>query len=847
MKIRKLLFLLLIIVSVFVVSGCGKKETPELPSTPLKILPNGTSNYMTVKKDGVSYSVSVDEMYVKLRNDVGFASVIEWADKTIVKSFSKRDLYKKLSSGTSDFSDIDDTPYWDLVTEDEIINDMIVAYFKGDVGSQTREELINILKTTYLEEVYNQGYRTFDDLLDFFHLRRAKYKCVADYYEIYKQADPYTEGQKKTFYKENYFNDFSMILLPFNSYNEAEGTLKQLGFTISAKNVEEENDYDKWIVTATQKEATANEVAKAFIDLYNGTMFKKIDAQTVSKLEEGKQYSVVNGNIVFNTEEYPEVFDYSGRDLNSISADLYSSINSMSTYTNQTGTTWYSPRIRTINDNVYLILNIDKDLCQTYEEVKDNLPAQMRSSDLTDDEVGIQMAYIRYLNELVIYDGSIKYSYNNTFGYKVTEDAIYHDTYVAVLDIEDKNGSRLNSQYTKEAMFKDMDYAYGPYISSEIVNYYNFLYDSKYNNVFDLTMDTINDKDRILNKVTWDFMVSDVEAEKKTFLNDEYYMYGYPASYGWENFMAEQYGVLSERDLALLYLRRSLMQEYIDSTSDLKGVSEDSQLWKYFKESMKDIADSYYKVDANTITLTYAGSNGVNSSPETWTTEQKALIEEFYKEILKILEADPEKLVESLEAITYAYNNAPYLLGDLQDANSVYLGVNMSKYKTAGIKLYNTDLETFVNGANGISIDKVAKEIWDLDPTSETPVLYGTSKNPKYIVNSEGYIVYVNEKCFDMTRLDDTGRNVPTLQEIQLYIADPTSDAITMELFTVIGDIYTPLSAELGTVYYIARDLYKAQANYEIIFSKANFTINEYQKVLQMSIAEAESNLNYTK
>lgn len=172
----------------------------------------------------------------------------------------------------------------------------------------------------------------------------------------------------------------------------------------------------------------------------------------------------------------------------------------------------------------------------------------------------------------------------------------------------------------------------------------------------------------------------------------------------------------------------------------------------------------------------------------------------------------------------------------------------MAKYKTAGLKLYSVDLGDFSNGQYGVEIDTVAKEIWDENPTSEDPTLYGTAATPQYITNYDGYYIYINVKSFDLNRIgEEKDRIIPNLSEIQLYLADEETELLSSEQKQVIQDVYIPLAAELGTMYNVARILYKEQLNYEFTFRYKTYDLGVYLKVLEISIEQAEAKLNFTK
>ena len=850
---KKTLLLIALIMGISCIFGCdGCKKVPEVEDDPKQILVEGKETYLTVKQGEYSYDITVDEMYLNLRNEIGFSTVVNWADKTIVQNFSKRDLYKKMSKAQNEYLEIDDTPYWNFVTDEEIIEDMTKDYFGGNTSGYTQEQIMEILQKDYLEEVYAHGFRKFDDLKEFYHLKLAKSRCVADYYQILREADPYTEGEKKTFYNEKYLTNFWGIIIPFNSYLEIENTLRELGYSIHSKDVDNPADYNKWINIKTGNEATTAEIIQTMITLYNETMVKKLNAQTAAKITEGTDYTLINGEYTFITDNKNSILYHLGNNIRTSNNDLYTFMKSLSTLVENdaVNANWYTPKIQVLGEINYLILNIKKEEPKTYEEVGNNIISEMMKNDLTEDEVNELMAHIRWLNNLVIYDGNVRYEYNNIFEKKVTEVSTSHEIYVAVMDIIDKqNGSSSVGMYTKEQMFLDMDYTYGPYVTIELINYHNFLFDSKYNNVYDLRTNVKNEAERILDENAWELVVNDVVIEKGTFLRGDYTMYGYSSGYGWENFIGEVYGVRTDKELALLYLRRDLMNTYINSISDVTGLSEDSSLWKYFNNKMQEIANQYFKVTAWGMIVTYLGADGNGTHPDTWTAEQKALAQEFYKELMQFIEIDVANYKENIDSLIYAYSIAPYLLGENQNpGNSTFMGINMSKYKTAGLKLYSIDLGDFTVGTHGVEIDKAAKEIWDVDPTSEEPTLYGASEAPKYIANDDGYYIYVNIKCHDLHRIgENQERIIPNLNEIQLYLSDEETELLSDEQKQVITSIYIPLSAELGTMYNVARILYKEQLDYELTFRYQTYDLATYLKVLEISIEQAESKLNYTK
>ena len=96
---KKTLLLIALILGVSCIFGCyGCKKAPEIEDDPEQILAEGKETYLTVKQGEYSYNITVDEMYINLRNEIGFSRENQIA--RLVLSAQTRFQYRRLQSGS---------------------------------------------------------------------------------------------------------------------------------------------------------------------------------------------------------------------------------------------------------------------------------------------------------------------------------------------------------------------------------------------------------------------------------------------------------------------------------------------------------------------------------------------------------------------------------------------------------------------------------------------------------------------------------------------------------------------------------------------------------------------------
>lgn len=822
-------FLLVLLSIVAIVIGVGCKENPVEENEP--IFPNEATDtvYAKVKLDAdTTYNIYKEDMFINLRETVGLGMLVEWADKKIVSTIGKLGLKEILTGGK--YKGIEETSYLDLVTIDEVNSRIESAEYPNGKDNYSKEELEELEKD-FLQKFYNYGYKILEEIQDYYKVEIAKEKLAKDYQELYRDGLDFGDGDYQDYWKKNYFNEYQMILVPFDSELSLKKTFEQLNVSID----ESDKTNKKLVKKDTGEALTTAEIMEVYITLYNNCNLFKESASLASKLTVGKEYNVVNGNYEFNLEDKGLLY-YSRQAVKSINSDLRDVIEKLTPYNNSSdASNYYLACSNKINEKYYTVLLISKTDKISYEDSLDEIKEVLLGNEFTSDYVEEVMSIMRVKMDLVIYDKVLQQSYINQY---YPGNGFY--------DGDVQNGDILvafmEEVLLKETFFNLMDERFGAYTLGELINYYNVLYDKTINDVYDLTK-VGPEKDRILDKKEWETDLDTARSEKARFESGQYGMLGYTVGYGWENFLISAYQVRTEKELAFHYLREILLGEYLVERFSLKNYDENSVYWNNYKKFMQSLADEYFKSDGNQIILTYLDGDGNYTSPTTWSEEQVELVEEFYVLLSSYFKYGENAFDDFVELLKLNYSEAPYLIGE-NNSGTLFYNMDLAKYKTAGIVLEFDDLGIFTNEDDYDAILKAAKELWYKDPSSNELEVYGkTEDGYDYLKSESGYHIYVKLKNYEMDTYE--GRNIPTLEEIKLYIKDEETTDLTDVQKNIIKNYYVSVYKELIAAYNASILLYSQQGNCEVTLYTNNYTNDIYQKTLAITIAEVKENIIY--
>lgn len=890
-----LIFILIIIGAAVLVSSLRKDKA-------VPTIPNEESAYLLVNEGGRTYKITNKYVYDELKSSVGLTSLLDIVDRHLLSKQTKN--------------------YLEIVTDDEIDEAIEKAIFPNGKEKLTEEEIAKEIKE-YNDSMYiSNGLRTEAEIRDYHRLVIAKKLYASDQLtDQIKTADdnaskdsklkPYfTNEDYETYYKANYLHGYWTILVPFKTKAEADLMLEQHGIKLHVK--DGSSDFDRWVKEVDGEEVTltAEEVAKIFISMYNSVYARYLNNYPVERntLKEDVHYKVEDGKIVFNVEisednEDLNLLYYTNKRIVEFDKEIEDFVKkSMDSYKADeplpSSRSWYTPKPREIKgaSSYVYVLKIKEKSAPNLESVRDEIYNELFKKELTTTYINKEIIKLRESNKFTILDAQLEKQYIQTLkSYDFTHKATKESSKDVVAKLSDKD-------ITAEDLFKVMDKNFAITLVSNEINYQRFLNNPELNKIYDYYSKDLSVNKRILDKKKWNEVRDSARLEKQYFIAGAYSQYGFPASYGWNNFMRDYHGVNNIEGLLYSLLYSKLRGEYAQGLGDISKAKEDDELWENIKNAMQKEVDEYFSVTAIQVLISVVDKDGNKLPQEKWTETQKQYAKELYNGIWKYIEGEPEEYKVKLGKLVTMYNEAPFFLAGkdqvtptiasegsqpllkdnnyvIQDlVNSSYY-IEASKFKSAGLSIEFNDLGTFNHHTEDDphitdEIKKVAKEIWDNDPNkpSNDEVRYGYTfgdENYEYLVTDQGYHLYINTSTQAISKWkyeydeDYTGEKIegefvlPTLQMIQTLLEDSSAKFLldengeetkikfTTEMKSAISTHFTPIKTELTGSTNLLVNLYKQIKVLDIELMTTNYTKEIFDEYLDKVIKKYEENLTY--
>lgn len=829
--IKKLLSIILVLV-VVLACGCSCKKDPE----PTPVFPKDKDDvvYMTVKQGDLTYDIYKNDMYINMKNTFGTGTIVDWADDIILKNVNKRELYNSLFGKSDAFDSFSTTTYWDKVTEASAKALMESAMYPDGKDGLSSEEL-KALEKKFYDDFYVYGYHTEEDIINYYHKKLAMLEIAKDYQELYRKSIDFEPSEYQNSYRGSYYNEFYMILIPFTSSSSYLETLKNMGITVQNGT----SETSRWTWTDSKEPLTVSEVVKAYIDIYEKSGIFKDSVSENSKLTLGEDYTITDGSYQFVLTGEGELY-YPTNVVKYLDSDLYNLLSSefvaYSPDSTNESNAWYWASGREFNGVTYTALLLKKIDKISYEEAKPQIKEKLLAKEVDDDYANSVMLTIRQVYGLMIYDRFLQAGYVSTYGSG------------SIPEVEVDNGNVVvtfkDTLLTKDDLFNLLEARFGINSAIELVNYYNALYDKEINNVYDLTKE--NASERILDKERWEYAWETAELEKSDFESGTYLKYGYPASYGWENFLEAIYNVRSTQELAYHYLRENCLYDYLIKKYNINLYGENSLLWSKISAKIDELVSENHYLSAHILDLYIEDGNGNRAKTSDYSEEQKALMKEFYEKLVDLLSEKPEDYLETTNEIIEYYNMSGYKVAS--DYSVPVLGIDFAKYKTYGIKIAIESLPSISYVDLEDCVQVVSKKIWEETNPSDEVIVYGkTETGYDYLIGEKSYFIYINTDSYEPT--NDDGRYAPTFEEcaayLKGYLERLDDDGLDEDVRLLVTTLYFPIYREQIGIYATALMFYNAQANYEFSFKLASFTNEDYRKVLSININDCEEKLEY--
>ena len=472
------------------------------------------------------------------------------------RNITNEDIYNTgiLSYGLGTLIDLIDEKIYDLNVSAEEVEKQRKELYATYNGINEEEVTYSEEQTkVFKEQMFLQGFNTDEEIekaikLDIARTKYAKAQFVEDIknYEP-TESKPYyfTDAQINTAINkiEDLRNTAKAIYVVFRSSSEAKNLMKELG--IDTNNLA--NGWKK----VSGEEFTKEEIVDLFIQMYNRVNHKSITVDDVLEYSSSSlsEISSTISSTVFNSLSS---IDQVGAEGSKVELKKCYVLNPENT---NYLTGYYYLAIKLTNNTPFTVEQYkeivkngtsDEELLAKYNKVHD----QLIETALTSSVINSYLYENRGNTNIKIYDERLDFAFYDAFTSGISTiknpTSKYEKTtkeskdYVAEFII---NGE--TKYITADDIFGLMTRRYGTLVAIQYMNYYLFL-NSDYSDVYDFESKTK------LEKYTNSYN-KNVYTLYEALTNGEYELYGYPASYGWDNFVRDYLGLTNEIDSVVLF------------------------------------------------------------------------------------------------------------------------------------------------------------------------------------------------------------------------------------------------------------------------------------------------------
>lgn len=777
----KLLPCLLVVFIAVALVGCNKKykhpkNTPTLSNPNEIFLSIGDKN------------LTNEQVYNRLLQTYGINTVISWMDSIILKDtvIEDQDSFEEQMNyiiyGTTDKSTLTDEQ---IAEADKAFEENMLAQ-----GYQTEAEWKAYYELEF--KLYSEGLKSFEQYIDKLNADEDETKHIL------------SEEEYQVAYETLYQSDYTVILLTFDSEHEARKILKENNVDVNALTFGWQNNEGVAYDAAGIKEV--------FTNIYN-SMNKDGQAE--------KTYA-------FNSKTY-------SNELTKISSVISNKVASLETMEENLQKS-YTHAPLAAGNRYYLVLKVSEtEVEEKYENATDEQKAEVKKylmETLLSSDYLLYAAQLKHVASSVkFYDEALEIAYKNYYntnvekiGIKLEKNQEFKTTkneskkVVAEITV---NG--VKHELTADELFERLVKQYGYSLSLLYVQEYHILSNPEYNKVTEYLTG------KILDKETYDkYYKTDVQKYKDDLKKGAYEAEGFPANYGWKEFMVDYLGVSTEFELMHVYgssIYNAAETKYVEDIYMDEEVTEEVDGEQVIvktkdqavQDEMQKIFDEFYSASMIGAYAYYdADLNGIaDEMTEEQTAEAKKLVDLIY-ETAKTNRAEETNgtLAAGLEKAINEYK-----------ATAFFEVNKWQEFKKAGLKVALVTSTTYTNTSSvADEIKAEAKAQWQLvkdyktlegnsnvDPIGQTldpgyrrsinnKVYYVTSEvfgdqREAFVANNAAYRLAIT-KAADHTYIKkSSGLFKPTLKEYESYKKD--SSNVSSAVATAIKTYYTTAIANL--------------------------------------------------
>ncbi len=717
-NIKNLLLLMIVLLATLTLTSCSGsfKYPDEIPT-----ISNPKGVYMTVG----DYKVTNEQLYYRNLANYGVDVLNALIDDALLPTFDSLTAEEKADYelyrneriyGVEDISKLDEDEKTEL---EETYNKTKISQGYYTEGAAEEALKLEYRRFVFASNVVKQEIADFEPVTD-------------DDGEVI-QEEYFTETEVTNATAVAYPNESTIILLTFRSELEAKSVMEYAGIYADTF------DYRGWhklVVDAEGNKSagellTQTEVYDAFIKMYN-LLYNghgcSIDENAYTK--QGDEYV---WSLEENVNGYNN-FKFNYTELSSVSSTIAKKV--FETLTVDKFQSSYTIAPNKYLSKYFLAIELEETIYEDIEYTDSVLLKQLIETKLTANRVDYYLYRNRVEAGLVIYDRGLEIPYAEDFNtiYEALNDETTYEkteltskTNVATFNVNGKEVA-----ITADDMALVLNERYGVSTAIGYVSQYIILANSEYNTVYNYLTGEILDKEAY--EEIYDEEVGQYKEELE---NGTFASVGYPAKYGWENFLRDRFGVLDENELlavgslyeealglygearytfsndasvAIANLFAKVLKNEITRESYLE------QIEPYVEEAentiqyqMQKIADDFYSVEALTIkAFIDLDHNGV--------ADDLTADAETYGEILVnyLLE---EANNESVQGKTYAERLTnlvkKYNLAGINDTTQV-LTTTFAELKKMGIEVSISTASTYSSSTQtNEELGAVLKGLWN--------------------------------------------------------------------------------------------------------------------------------------
>lgn len=469
--------------------------------------------------------------------------------------------YQLLNSyGLETLLSIVDDKLLPAVQDEEGFKEYLDEVIYGD-EEKTDEALQEFLDNLPLSGLTKDNYEAY------YRLSYRRLEAAKKYF-IENLEEDFTEEELKAAFEGLYFKNNDLVIIRFDSRKEANEYLTK-------NNIDLENLNTGWQTTDGKKLSDA-EVLAVFENIY-----KELNGVSTSGVK---------------TYTYDE--------LSSINATLANTVYNWKVNNYTKAPTMFGSQLFLVYKNAET-KNLEDGAEVTFEAKKEEVKEYLIETQVTSTYSTMVALTNQVKNaKLEIYDSGLEAFYKLTYDNAYSNLGIKeYDKFVNTDTQSDKNifsyevnGSRV--YVTADELFATLKENYGTYLAALYIKQYIVLKDNK---VIDITNGTI------LDQKTYDeYYKTEVTEYKEAFENGDYASLGFDANYGWENFIRDYLGLLSEEKI-LINLDSTLYTKCYNQFKDKLTLGEEVKdaegnvtktVDQAIQDKMEEIFNKYLNVTA---------------------------------------------------------------------------------------------------------------------------------------------------------------------------------------------------------------------------------------------------------